>query len=231
MPDLNVVRTTPLNKAGTIVFEVVLHDNLYIPLVHHKPSGTVFNGISGAMKRTSEVIENCPWRFLTLEEAVDHFSIHMHEPLDLNLPLIEAVANQIEALPHRFDMCAYITGAHRGDDTDTGMSLAEANVSCGTTGCIAGWAMMLDSQLANMIVRHDMGFFSIAAKALGMTHAEADILFFRGEWPDKYRAMDDEEGAVCMLRRIVRDGNTDFLFDVGNTVSFFAFDDANRVSP
>lgn len=95
--------------------------------------------------------------------------------------------------------------------------------TCGTSLCLAGWTMVLADdveplRLEVQIVDHNIDrpagrsrdeIGHQAAKILGLSWAEAQILFFTNQWPTKYRWDEDDndiperDGALMFLDDII----------------------------
>lgn len=99
----------------------------------------------------------------------------------LNIALLLRVADTIAKYPHAFDMCTW---------------------DCGTTACIAGWALRLSG------TRHGMFTGTLisskdAARLLGLSMRDAEQLFFRINWPSPFTR---NEHAVERIHHFIRTG-------------------------
>ena len=119
----------------------------------------------------------------------------------LNRPLFEAVARAIHNHPDHFDMDSFV------------------NVGpCGTTACIAGWALSLSMPTAGTRPLENLrgrfrdpaspGVEATAAVLLGLTGDQRDKLFYVGEWPltfrHAYESRRTEAGRAAVAARRVR---------------------------
>jgi len=116
----------------------------------------------------------------------------------MNTPLLRKIQRAIEKHPKNMDMSgAWVN--HGGD------------VPCGTTGCIAGWAIA-GASLARLMKEPTMQGADHpikleAQKVLKLTNEQADRLFFMTYWPDKWhfkyhRVKTDRGRAGVVIRRI-----------------------------
>ena len=96
----------------------------------------------------------------------------------MNVELLKKVRDAILEHPDWFDM-EYWLG-----DTKTS--------SCGTTGCIAGWAVSISrgksvSQYYEDNLKSSIGLYPRARDAVGLTEQQADKLFYYPNWPSPYK--------------------------------------------
>jgi hypothetical protein len=123
-----------------------------------------------------------------------------------NIELLTQVRDLIKAQPEKLDMSTWATV--NSDSVDLGNGTT-AKVSCGTTACIAGWAVQLAGHklLVNLDSRPYDGSFLInqsvakngravdieesARKLLGLTEKEVGVLFYAPELLDRLIAGED----------------------------------------
>lgn len=87
----------------------------------------------------------------------------------MNRELFEKVKAKILAVPDQFDM---------GDWEDEG--------ECGTTRCIAGWALAIEGRWVDLRQENTWNLLLAAADALDITEEQAEKIFFADNWPKKY---------------------------------------------
>ncbi len=85
----------------------------------------------------------------------------------MNKRLLLKVAKHIEANPHSLNMTRVISRS-----------------ICGTTACIAGWTIELGGTIED---KKKVGWLPYAANLLGISLAQAEVLFYADYWPDPYR--------------------------------------------
>jgi hypothetical protein len=108
----------------------------------------------------------------------------------LNRELFEKVKAKILAVPDQFDM---------GD--------WESAKDCGTTRCIAGWALYLSGNGYELHQENTYEIQMAAAKVLEINEEQAGALFFRMKWPKEFRdasvkTTSEKKGAEIACRRI-----------------------------
>lgn len=98
----------------------------------------------------------------------------------INKSLIRKIIKNIEAKPLRLEMGDYV-------------DLHDGVAPCGTSACIAGWAVIIDrmekhkigyqnaAKLANTVATH-----AEAVRLLGITGDQSARLFFADEWPTPF---------------------------------------------
>ena len=111
----------------------------------------------------------------------------------LNVKLLKAVKKAILEEPKRLDM-------------NCGLAKSNLNI-CGTIGCIAGWAVILDKRgksrkpikeiLESLINNQNFvacrdwvtwdNLKPMAENALGLTRIQAKMLFFDANWPEPFK--------------------------------------------
>lgn len=102
----------------------------------------------------------------------------------MNIKLLRKIQKAIMQEPEQFDM-------------DYWFQTKEGVPNCGTTACIAGWALSL-SQKKNPLqvavtIDKNFGLFdysgvrNLAAKVLEITIEQADNLFIKTHWPRDFR--------------------------------------------
>jgi hypothetical protein len=116
----------------------------------------------------------------------------------VNVSLLRKVQKHILAEPKRFDMGNFGYLLPEGD----------GGPKCGTVGCIAGWAVLLDGNKkaigtweVTKLVGEEEG-----KDSLELTELQKDRLFFLSGWPkkfhDKYFGHSREEQAKIAAARI-----------------------------
>lgn len=150
----------------------------------------------------------------------------------MNRERTERIITQILRQPERFDMASYVTPAYLyepDDDEDAEGPLHEEAVDvCGTSCCIAGWAVVNDQADtgADPIAAHydaivwaaeqaqahgSMSWADTGARLLELPDTSfSPPLFFAPEWPYHYRDLYDsatEAVAAASLLRDMLDGN------------------------
>jgi hypothetical protein len=109
--------------------------------------------------------------------------------MKLNKEMLRQICELIQAHPQHFDMGHWASG-------------------CGTTGCISGWAMLIDRfetnpsyfrQLENLICGNGECAIKDAAKEgrrlLGMCRKDGEHMFYVGNWPQPFQC--DYNNAEC----------------------------------
>ncbi len=110
----------------------------------------------------------------------------------MNVELLRRVQAHILEEPRRLNMDHWIRTGQTGPDSP----------ACGTTACIAGWALELDGKDPSLL------FADVdAAKTLGITPMQGERLFFVGSWPSSFvtrydDASHDNVRAVVASERI-----------------------------
>lgn len=140
----------------------------------------------------------------------------------LNTENIKRLIAKFESLPDSsVDMTFWLASQ---TDLNQRSTMRETLGSCGTTACMAGWAVALfdpdeihlssahGARLHDSILIHNE-VFSIEERAmylLGLSESEANVLFHRSEWPLWAKQIFYEEGdrraIIAILRRILKDG-------------------------
>lgn len=133
----------------------------------------------------------------------------------MNTALLVRVKEAILAEPGKFDMDSFFHISVRdytlsdiekeyGEDVDNEDALRVLNRDlkpempndlldcnvlnvCGTTGCIAGWALHLtDAKILETSTFLGVNFEDAAIKELGITKTQARSLFYDHRWPEKF---------------------------------------------
>lgn len=120
--------------------------------------------------------------------------------MDINIPLLVEVKEAILANPNRVNMDKWFGCDIKGDFKTSSLEVFKHN-KCGTTACIAGWAVFLGNP--NNV---DYTQFA-AADLLGLDPPTSDKLFLSQYWPRKfysllYNAETPEEYAQAVADRI-----------------------------
>ena len=120
----------------------------------------------------------------------------------MNIELLRKIRSSILENPQNFDMSTWFDSEDGCDENLIGRGESCAVLDqCGTTGCIAGWALHLTKS-----INTGNTFWEQAQKILELSKNQAENLFYVNNWPDKYRdAYNDEAGgdeAKITARRI-----------------------------
>jgi len=95
----------------------------------------------------------------------------------VTISLLRRVKRKILSKPKSFDMDSWAS--------------PDSNVECGTTGCIAGWVVMLTHPDVQEQVKHyDDGLVeweNRAIKELRISQTQAHSLFHDEDWPERYK--------------------------------------------
>jgi hypothetical protein len=94
----------------------------------------------------------------------------------LNVRLLRRVQKHIEAEPRRMKMKLWL-------DRNPFERERSALPPCGTTACIAGWALILSGKH----LRREVNYLAQGQKILGLTRDEAGNLFVVENWPENFR--------------------------------------------
>ncbi len=104
----------------------------------------------------------------------------------MNIKLLEKIKLAIRAYPNQFDMSNWF------DKNE-----------CGTTACIAGWAVALNKNLPlNQAEDACIACEREAMKALGLTFDEGQRLFYLGKWPPQF--VYDSRNAVARIEHFIQ---------------------------
>lgn len=93
----------------------------------------------------------------------------------MNTQLLERIRDCILQNPESFEMLYFVDGDFY-IDSDTG-----APAECGTSACIAGWAVAIHDRVHLKSVEFQIR--KRATEVLGITDEQADRLFFTPNWP------------------------------------------------
>jgi hypothetical protein len=104
------------------------------------------------------------------------------QKLKLNVRLLRRVQKHIKAEPRRMKMKQWV-------DRNLRERAESAKPPCGTTACIAGWALTLNGKR----LRDGVNYMEQGRKLLGLTWDEARNLFMVDDWPTKFQNKYDEE--------------------------------------
>jgi len=115
-----------------------------------------------------------------------------------NIKLAKQIQEQIRKEPRQFYMGYWFTNGY-GDDIP----------NCGTTACIAGWALALSwglnpRQAEARTNRLKTPERDLACKKLRITQFQGTKLFFRESWPTRFKRMADHKGAIKMLDLLIQ---------------------------
>lgn len=127
----------------------------------------------------------------------------MNEAPERNRKMFYQIADIIECAPEKHDQKLYVT-LKNGEDFVTDI-IGGHEVTCGTTQCIAGWAIQLEGDMvfaADIALTYDgcAPDYSVdpdeeAAEILGLTEDEASTLFHTYnndlDWPQILRSIGD----------------------------------------
>lgn len=125
----------------------------------------------------------------------------------MNYDRMWAVADAIEKNPDHFDMDDFI---NREGDIVLMLSQPGALASCGTTGCIAGWAIHLYPSVAKQVDTGLMSVSQIAGEVLGLDYDTACDLFYLFELGTAEQAAGHIRGMVIadMERSVNQERNS-----------------------
>lgn len=99
----------------------------------------------------------------------------------INVRLLRRIQRAIMAEPKRLDMGDWLV---RGQQRIQQNGLKEPD--CGTVGCIAGWAAVLDKTSDPKKFEDAEVSWMRADQILGLTHEQGNALFYTDEWPEKF---------------------------------------------
>lgn len=118
----------------------------------------------------------------------------------MNKDLLIQVKHKILENPDHFSMSEWFSDFN-GQEHFRYPDMQEA--SCGTTACIAGWALSLAKPGGKIYesLQHD------AAEVLDISYSRSDDLFYQSYWPTAFRAQylearNNKERAEAAARRI-----------------------------
>jgi len=146
---------------------------------------------------------------------------------ELNVPLLLCVRDVILEHPERLNMDFYVVPERPPDRRRPDIFLLDelppgSIDHCGTTACIAGWAVLLDRRRVPAVSRYsggDANIHEVAAVLLGLkgtagiadyaTETEIDSVFLVADWPADLRrayqgAATGRGRARAVARRIER---------------------------
>lgn len=135
----------------------------------------------------------------------------------MNIELAQRMVTQMRAEAHRVRMSQWV-GRYGLLST-----IGEVAEDCGTTGCVAGWAVLLSEEHQDInFVRDDINWEKEGLRLLGL-HADDRYLFFTDEWPEEAfdvwwerKHAGEEEGTIIadLIELLIKfDGNLDDAFD------------------
>lgn len=129
----------------------------------------------------------------------------------MNIELLKKVKQAILDNPEHFDMSTFFDGCEGSNYEDDPKLLGK----CGTTACIAGWAIHLSGcPITDLDFEHDLG-----KDLLGLTEDQAQSLFYEDGWPgaiynEYYEALEEEDhlgmakAAAKMIDRLIENDST-----------------------
>lgn len=97
-----------------------------------------------------------------------------------NIELINRVADHIERHPENHNQASYYSAMGQVDADTLVEAIRIGPMGCGTTCCVAGWAVRLASPAQVKLARQNALYYDIdliAANLLGMDHHDAYALF------------------------------------------------------
>lgn len=108
----------------------------------------------------------------------------------VNTKLFEQVMEQIESNPEHFEMQSFFAAdTYKLCSREAVMKDLISESRCGTTACIAGWAITLHHK--NNLLSDGFAICGptedAATGILGINYDEAQRLFYVENWPDPYR--------------------------------------------
>ncbi len=125
----------------------------------------------------------------------------------INEPLLRKIQEEIRGNPSNFNMASYFGGALSEVDIRIGV----LEHKCGTTACIAGWALALNPSVELQRVAYCLEDYDAddiewkASNLLGMSQEQASRLFHTDQWPREFQSRydkcsHDEECQVAIER-------------------------------
>lgn len=89
---------------------------------------------------------------------------------------------------------------------------------CGTTGCCAGHAVLVDIELTRQAIEEvqkyeAVSFGSVAGHLIGISYDLRRYLFDKDAWSDEYLDMSDQEALIAILERALEEDSFDFLYN------------------
>ena len=142
--------------------------------------------------------------------------------MPLNIPLLIAVRDHILAEPATFDMVNYFTDDDEDADKISAWHVIQqlgvrSDPWCGTSACIAGWAVKLEPDRQRVQLLAVDAEFSIDRFVAELFGLPADIdpsdLFNVGYWPNRLVGS-EAECAVQLLNEII-EGKNPWAHDEG----------------
>lgn len=104
----------------------------------------------------------------------------------INVRLLHRIQQHILEEPKRLDMGTFIERIAieriAAEEEDYPEDYAKKFPTCGTIGCIAGWAVTLSSKEGREVPYADIP--AKAKRLLGLTPIQADRLFYASSWPN-----------------------------------------------
>lgn len=127
----------------------------------------------------------------------------------MNVERMEALAKYLDKLPEeKFDMDFWVWSP-----LEDSMCEADALNSCGTTCCIAGWAVLMSGECLDPFTRtvdrdgHKKAIRDYAYDYLDLSSFQASLLFHKHMWPDEFRTqLESPKLAAKVIRRMIEEG-------------------------
>jgi hypothetical protein len=120
----------------------------------------------------------------------------------IHIDRLRQIQKQIKKNPEHFSMSTFFYNPpdRRYSPIESLGILVPDMTACGTTACIAGWAIVN----TGLKIRTD-DCFKLGKEALGLTERQAYLLFFEQYWPMKFKKLDtssDKKQAANAVARI-----------------------------
>lgn len=121
-----------------------------------------------------------------------------------NTILLERISRAILAAPEQFSMEHWFGHPHASDlDKEFTMPASDfTQPNCGTTCCIAGWAIALAAPTTPILARYNLltepylGIDEMAAHLLNIPLDDVKSLFFAENWPDSLQTRMYDAGQI-----------------------------------
>ena len=126
----------------------------------------------------------------------------------MNTKLLRKIQKHILEEPKRLFMDSFVDRMERYENSNeflraTNRDFLSEIPPCGTTGCIAGWAVLfeLPEEQDDDIRRWNLTFFQdTGARLLDISDKQAEMLFYTQNWPDGLGQKHDEAKSGSMRR-------------------------------
>lgn len=113
----------------------------------------------------------------------------------MKVALLRKVKNHILSEPKRLRMWGYVMRKA----TNKAVPLATINkyrpfAKCGTAACIAGWTCLLQLKPTETGEFYGVDYFQHAQELLGLSEAQAEVLFMPDAWPVEFKDGTTDDG-------------------------------------